>query len=131
MHLSLIETSPDLPRLAGVGRRGQSHGTRTVTTLLNGATVTRHKASRPARDIPATQRPRAPQAAADAIVHRIATPEDDPNDDSELIRRVVATRLANVETVFDAINDGNDTITEIQRVTGLARRLSSSALRPC
>lgn len=46
VHSSLIETSPDLPRLAGKPVvEATSHGTRTVTTLPNGATVTRHKAS--------------------------------------------------------------------------------------
>ena len=65
----------------------------------------------------------------DARAHRIATPEDDASEayDSELIRRVVATRLANVETVFGAINDGIDTITEIQRVTGLGNKVVQRA----
>lgn len=66
----------------------------------------------------------------DAIAHRIATPEDDLEEmyDSELIRRVVATRLANVETVFGAISEGIDTITEIQRVTGLGKKVVQSAV---
>jgi len=65
----------------------------------------------------------------DAIVHRIATPEDDLEEmyDSELIRRVVATRLANVETVFSAISNGIDTITEIQRVTRLGKKVVQRA----
>lgn len=65
----------------------------------------------------------------DARAHRIATPEDDAPEacDSELIRRVVATRLANVETVFGAISDGIDTITEIQRVTGLWKKVVQRA----
>jgi multidrug efflux pump subunit AcrB len=66
----------------------------------------------------------------DARAHRIATPEDDASEayDSELIRRAVATRLANVETVFDAISDGIDTITEIQRVTGIGKKLEHYTL---
>lgn len=65
----------------------------------------------------------------DARAHRIATPEDDAPEacDSELIRRVVATRLANVETVFGAISEGIDTITEIQRVTGLGKTVVQRA----
>jgi len=63
----------------------------------------------------------------DARAHRIATPEDDQMYDSELIRRAVATRLANVETVFDAISDGIDTITEIQRVTGIGKKVVQRA----
>jgi cyclophilin family peptidyl-prolyl cis-trans isomerase len=66
----------------------------------------------------------------DARAHRIATPEDDASEayDSELIRRVVATRLANVETVFGAISDGIDTITEIQRVPGLGKKVVQRAV---
>ena len=75
------------------------------------------------------QRPMRTALPPDAIVHRIATPEDDLEEmyDSELIRRVVATRLANVETVFDAISDGIDTITEIQRVTRLGKKVVQRA----
>ncbi len=73
------------------------------------------------------QRPMRTALPPDAIVHRIATPEDDQMYDSELIRRAVATRLANVETVFDAISDGIDTITEIQRVTGLGKKVVQRA----
>ena len=76
------------------------------------------------------QRPMRTALPPDAIVHRIATPEDDASEayDSELIRRVVATRLANVETVFGAISDGIDTITEIQRVTGLGKKVVQRAV---
>jgi hypothetical protein len=75
------------------------------------------------------QRPMRTALPPDAIVHRIATPEDDLEEmyDSELIRRVVATRLANVETVFSAISNGIDTITEIQRVTGLGKKVVQRA----
>jgi len=65
----------------------------------------------------------------DARAHRIATPEDDAPEACapDPSRRVVAPRLANVETVFGAISDGIDTITEIQRVTGLWKKVVQRA----
>ena len=63
-------------------------------------------------------------------VHRIDTPEDAESldDMSELIRRVVTTRLANVETVFTEVSAGSETIGEVVVKTGLGKKVVQRAM---
>ena len=63
-------------------------------------------------------------------VHRIETPEDAESieDMSELIRRVVTIRLANVETVFTEVAAGAETIGEVIVKTGLGKKVVQRAM---
>ncbi|HON48066.1 MAG TPA: hypothetical protein PLZ60_09985 [Kiritimatiellia bacterium] len=63
-------------------------------------------------------------------VHRIETPDDAESieDMSELIRRVVTTRLANVETVFTEVAAGAETIGEVIVKTGLGKKVVQRAM---
>jgi len=63
-------------------------------------------------------------------VHSIETPEDAEifEDMPELIRRVVTTRLANVETVFTEVAAGAETIGDVIVKTGLGKKVVQRAM---
>jgi hypothetical protein len=63
-------------------------------------------------------------------VHRIETPEDSEriDDMSDLIKRTITTRLANVETVFATLEAGATTIAEVIKRTGLGKKVVQRAM---